>query len=449
MNFVLSDPELITAVRNGDISAYAGLYSRHAHAANRLARVLTHDRDDVQRLVSDSFASVRLAVASGGGPAVIFRTYLLTTLRDVHHDQLRRRRGLRGDSEQSGKEPLDGLVDSADLPPSTGSLIAEAVSRLPARWQLVLWHIEVEGESPLVVGPILGLAGAEVLTLAERARERLRSTYLQEMERQPLTAECSWATQRLAAGVWQQSIDPDQERLDNHVATCEHCHQRFPEFYRLEHRMAEVLGPLVLGGLAETYASGGSLPISSMTDGFAVIPRRSWGRRLPWIGVVSAAVAGAGAIVILSALYLGSPAQVTGLAAPKEVADTGHTPSSSAPSADVTVILRGTLVRARSTQLEIQVANAGPASSGMVTLVLTLPAGTSVSGALPGRWQCSGRTTTLVCTHPALAAQESTAGAVTVTVEPTARLGSRVKAEISPAQADRASDNNRAESAVG
>lgn len=456
MSSVLSDPELINAVRNGDISAYAGLYSRHAHAAHRLAGVLTHDPDDVQRLVSDSFAGVRVALLSGGGPAVIFRPFLLTTLRDVHHDQLRRKRGLRVTANPPSKEPLVDLIDATALPASTGSLIAEAVSRLPARWQLVLWHVEVEREAPILVGPMVGLGPAEVSTLAARARQRLRSTYLHKMGERAFTPECAWAAQRLAAGVPQQPFDPDQERLDEHVAGCDRCHQRFAEFYRLERRMTDVLGPLVLGGLAEAYSSGGEAN-SRVIDGFSLRPRRWSGRRLPWIGLISAAVAGAAVVVVLAALHLGSPAPtpVTGSAAPETVAHTGRpAPSQSrAPSAsvsaDVTVRLIGGLARGRDTQLQVQVVNVGPGSSGTVTLVLTLTAGASLRGELPGRWECAGRTTTLVCSHPSLASGDRVTGAVTVSVELAAPLGGRATATVSPAHADPATGNNRAEMSVG
>jgi len=464
MSSVLSDPELINAVRNGEISAYAGLYSRHAHAAHRLAGVLTHDRDDVQRLVSDSFAGVRVALLSGGGPAVIFRTYLLATLRDIHHDQLRRRRGLRGTSGPPSKEPLAGLVDATALSVPTGSLIAQAIDRLPARWQLVLWHVEVEREAPILVAPMLGLRPTEVSTLAARARDRLRSAYLTEMAEQALTADCSWAAQRLAAGVPREPFDPDHERLDEHISGCDQCHQRFAEFYRIERRMADVLGPLVLGGLADAYSSSDDAT-GTVIGGLSLRPRRwsrlsprRWSRRrVPWVGLLSAAVAGVAAIVILSSLHLGSPvpARVTGSAAPEAVANTDQPtpvpsrgPAATATAADVTVRLRGTLVRGRSTRLQVQVVNAGPAASGTVTLVLTLPVGASLGGSLPGSWECAGRTTILVCSHPALASGDNATGTLAISVRLTAPRGGRVSAVVSPAVADPAGGNNRADTSV-
>ena len=58
----------------------------------------------------------------------------------------------------------------------------EAASRafhsLPERWQLVLWHLEVEGQQPAEVAPLLGVKANAVSALAYRAREGLRAAYL-------------------------------------------------------------------------------------------------------------------------------------------------------------------------------------------------------------------------------------------------------------------------------
>jgi hypothetical protein len=69
-------------------------------------------------------------------------------------------------------------VDTA-LEDRGSALIAPAFDTLPERWRTVLWHTEVEGESPSQVGPLLGLTPNGVLALAYRAREGLRQAYLQ------------------------------------------------------------------------------------------------------------------------------------------------------------------------------------------------------------------------------------------------------------------------------
>jgi hypothetical protein len=58
------------------------------------------------------------------------------------------------------------------------SLAADAFASLPQRWRMVLWHTEMEGETPAQVAPLLGMTPNSVSALAYRARKRLRKTYL-------------------------------------------------------------------------------------------------------------------------------------------------------------------------------------------------------------------------------------------------------------------------------
>jgi hypothetical protein len=51
------------------------------------------------------------------------------------------------------------------------AVAADAFVRLPARWRMVLWHTEIEGESPARLAPQLGLTANGVAALACRARE--------------------------------------------------------------------------------------------------------------------------------------------------------------------------------------------------------------------------------------------------------------------------------------
>ena len=60
------------------------------------------------------------------------------------------------------------------------TLATRAFTRLPERWQLVLWRTEVEQQSPAEVAALLGLTPNGVSALAYRAREGLRQAYLQE-----------------------------------------------------------------------------------------------------------------------------------------------------------------------------------------------------------------------------------------------------------------------------
>ena len=84
----LSDAELISAVRGGDVSSYGDLFARHREAATRLARQLVSN-SDADDLVSEAFAKVLNVLLAGGGPDVAFRAYLLTAVRRLHVDKIR------------------------------------------------------------------------------------------------------------------------------------------------------------------------------------------------------------------------------------------------------------------------------------------------------------------------------------------------------------------------
>src|SRR4051795_5051347 len=96
---VRSDAELISDVRSGNLDAYGELFSRHADAARRLARQFARgtDADD---LVSEAFTKVMGVLAAGGGPDIAFRAYLLTTIRRLHVD------GVRKDSRLTNYDDL-------------------------------------------------------------------------------------------------------------------------------------------------------------------------------------------------------------------------------------------------------------------------------------------------------------------------------------------------------
>ena len=171
-----SDAELISRVRGGDLAAYGELYERHVDAARRLARQLARgpDADD---LVSDAFAKVMTVLQNGGGPDVAFRAYLLTAVRRLHIDRIRSQSKLTTSDDMTQFDPGVPFHDPAVAGFESGAA-AKAFASLPERWQLVLWHLEVEGQKPADVAPLLGMSANSVSALAYRAREGLRQAFL-------------------------------------------------------------------------------------------------------------------------------------------------------------------------------------------------------------------------------------------------------------------------------
>ena len=146
----VGDAELITAVRGGDVSAYGTLFERHVDAARRLARQLTSP-SDADDLVSDAFAKVLRVLQNGGGPDLAFRAYLLTAVRRLHVDKIRAGAKLQTTDDLEKFDPGVPFRDTA-VEGFENSAAAAAFASLPERWQLVLWHTEVEGQKPAEVG---------------------------------------------------------------------------------------------------------------------------------------------------------------------------------------------------------------------------------------------------------------------------------------------------------
>ena len=173
-----SDAELIESVRGGTIDAYGQLYERHVAAAYNLARQLARSQAEADDLVSEAFAKVLDTLRAGRGPDSAFRAYLLTALRHTAYDKTRRDKKVDLTEDMTDVAPPVAFSDTA-VAGLERSLAARAFAALPERWQMVLWHTEIEGQSPAEVAPLLGLTANGVSALAYRAREGLKQQYLQ------------------------------------------------------------------------------------------------------------------------------------------------------------------------------------------------------------------------------------------------------------------------------
>jgi RNA polymerase sigma factor (sigma-70 family) len=174
-----SDAELIARVRSGRTEAYAELYRRHAGSARAQARRLAGATAEADDLVAEAFTRLLAMLQAGGGPDAAFRAYLLTSVRHVFHDRIRRDRRLELSDDMTRHDPGVPWEDTA-VAGLDSRLAARAFTRLPERWRTVLWRTEVEQDSPAEVASLLGLSPNSVSALAYRAREGLREAYLQE-----------------------------------------------------------------------------------------------------------------------------------------------------------------------------------------------------------------------------------------------------------------------------
>lgn len=249
---VESDPYLISLVRGGDTDAFGKLYERHVGAAQRLARVLARDPSDADDLVAETFVRVLAALRGGRGPDTAFRAYLLTALRHTLYDRGRRERRIEYTDDLTpyerpipGEDPLLAKLET--------SYAARAFNRLPERWRAVLWHTEVEGESPAQVAPLLGLTPNGVAALAYRARERLRQMYLQEHIVATGSPRCHWTGEHLGGYVRATLARRDRSKVEDHLAECAACRVLHRELTEENSGLRGVLAALLLGSAAPGY----------------------------------------------------------------------------------------------------------------------------------------------------------------------------------------------------
>ncbi|MFH8732692.1 sigma-70 family RNA polymerase sigma factor [Streptomyces sp. NPDC017964] len=233
-----ADADLIARMRSGDDTAYEELYRRHSAAVRRYARTCCRDAHTADDLTAEVFARMLQAVRGGSGPEHAVRAYLLTTVRRVAAGWTKsaKREHLVEDfavfaqqaarsSEVSDDDTLDLGADVLAMHEAEQSMAMQAFRSLPERWQAVLWHTEVEDESPSEVATLFGLDANGTRVLAKRAREGLKEAYLQAHVSTTLTQdeECARYADRLGAYA-RGSLRTRAERgLRKHLEECAKC----------------------------------------------------------------------------------------------------------------------------------------------------------------------------------------------------------------------------------
>ena len=298
-----SDAELLTVLRGRPADqasslAFAALYDRHRDAARGLARQLARSPSDADDLVSAAFARLLEILRAGGGPTEAFRAYLLTSLRHLAYDRTRaeRRLDLTEDmGEVVGVDPERTVIPFTD-PAVAGlerSLAARAFATLPERWQAVLWHLEVEGDSPADIAPLFGLTANAVSALGYRAREGLRQAYLQEHlaggpAAPPRDRRHREAEEKLGAYTRGGLSKRDAVKVEEHLRECAECRALASELREVNSGiLRSTIAPLVLGAALVGYLADRAAP--GVFTG-------SWPTTAEWF------VAGGGVIGVLGAV---------------------------------------------------------------------------------------------------------------------------------------------------
>lgn len=233
------ETELLARARAGDRSAIGLLYEAHRPAALHMAQLLAGP-DRAEDLLADAFARVVARFRGGGGPDTNFHGYLFAAIRNRHRD-LQRRAG-----RESPASDLPWLLDVAIEPDGdddrdaalSDALAAAALARLPAPWRQVLVLLDVEGRSLPEVAVTLEMTPAAVSSLAYRAREGLRTSYLDELAGSApgSTPECDWLRPHLSRYVRGSLPRATRTRAEEHLPACPACTPLLHELERVNAR---------------------------------------------------------------------------------------------------------------------------------------------------------------------------------------------------------------------
>ncbi|UUU37118.1 sigma-70 family RNA polymerase sigma factor [Streptomyces sp. CA-210063] len=314
-------------MRSGDDSAYEELYRRHAEAVRRYARTCCLDAHTADDLTAEVFARMLQAVRGGSGPEHAVRAYLLTSVRRVAATwtSSAKREHLVDDfavfaaQASRGAEVSDttasmsslgaGLDLGADvraMHEAEQSMAMRAFRSLPERWQAVLWHTEVEDESPSEVATLFGLDANGTRVLASRAREGLKQAYLQAHVSATLagnSAECGRYADRLGAYA-RGSLRTRAERgLRAHLEECAACRLAVGQIKEVAGGIPAVVPVAVIGW----FGAAGYAKVAALVAGGAGAGAAGAAGAAP---AASGGSGGAGAGGGAAAEELGAPAKV-------------------------------------------------------------------------------------------------------------------------------------------
>ncbi|MBP5868234.1 sigma-70 family RNA polymerase sigma factor [Streptomyces sp. LBUM 1478] len=296
-------------MRSGDDSAYEELYRRHAEAVRRYARTCCRDAHTADDLTAEVFARMLQAVRGGAGPEHAVRAYLLTSVRRVAATwtSSARREQLVDDfavfaahasrgARVSDTDTLDLGADVRAMHEAEQSMAMRAFRSLPERWQAVLWHTEVEEESPSEVATLFGLDANGTRVLASRAREGLKQAYLQAHVSATLAGdpgECGRYADRLGAYARGGLRTRAERGLRAHLEECAACRLAAGQIKEVASGIPAVVPVAVIGW----FGAAGYAKVAALVAG---------GAGAGAVGAAAAAGKGAGGA---AAEGLGGPAK--------------------------------------------------------------------------------------------------------------------------------------------
>ena len=178
-----TDDTLVSAIVNGDDSAFEQLFERHRRQVARIAGRFFAQREQIEEIIQDSFTKAYFALNTYHGThAASFKAWLAQITVNCCYDHLRRarRRPEHGfsDIEETEVQQFAAHLRSAPKNVETDlvsrDLAAKLLARLSAEDRLVLTLLDVEGFSVAEIAEMTNWSISKVKVRAHRARGHLR-----------------------------------------------------------------------------------------------------------------------------------------------------------------------------------------------------------------------------------------------------------------------------------
>ncbi|MFJ2863067.1 sigma-70 family RNA polymerase sigma factor [Kitasatospora sp. NPDC087314] len=296
-----SDAELTALVRAGDDSAYEEIYRRHADSVRRYARTCCRDSFTAEDLAGEVFARTLQALRAGKGPEFAVRAYLLTAVRNVAAAWTRseRREQLVDDfsvfaQTSAAVVDLDLADPGADawaMAMADQRMVMQAYAELPEDDRVVLWHTEVERESPKTVAVMLGKTANATAVQAHRARDRLAAAFLQAHVSGSQDSTCESYANRLGAYARGSLRKRASAEVGRHLRECDRCTAACLELTEIN----TGLRALLPGGVLVWIGVGGFSTAAAAVGGVAAVGGAAAGTAAAGSGTAGAGATGAGA----------------------------------------------------------------------------------------------------------------------------------------------------------
>ncbi|SOB82672.1 sigma-70 family RNA polymerase sigma factor [Streptomyces sp. 1331.2] len=305
-----SDAELTARVRAGDDTAYEEIYRRHADSVRRYARTCCRDSFTAEDLAGEVFARTLQALRAGKGPEFAVRAYLLTAVRNVaaawHRSE--RREQLVDDFSVFAQtsaavvdfDLADPGADAWAMALADQRMVMQAYAELPEDDRVVLWHTEVERESPKTVAVMLGKTANATAVQAHRARDRLAAAFLQAHVSGSQDSACEAYANRLGAYARGSLRKRASAEVGRHLRECDRCTAACLELTEINTGLRALLpgGVLVwigVGGFgAAAAAVGGVAAVGGAAAGTAAATAGSSGAAAGAAGGTAAGASGGG-----------------------------------------------------------------------------------------------------------------------------------------------------------